>query len=285
VGEVSLSGPDVNDFAVVADACTRVLMHERESCPIAIQFRPTFPGARHATLTVQPAGRAPVDIDLTGGVGVPPEGFTADPNPLAFGQRLALSPSGPGRLRISNQGRLPFTILSITKPGGAALAPGDYAIPQNTCLHRTLKVNEICAMNIVFTPHGSGPRNGAVEITTRQDGTPRIALHLIGLTGSGPAPALQVNPGVVASGQVASVTGRGFAPNRALVVKIAGLPLTFTPTTLADGSFTLQLIVFRHTTTGTYTATATLPGTNLTAKAPVLVVSGSGQPPGFEIRG
>jgi hypothetical protein len=285
LGEVVLSGPDVSDFTVVADPCTGLVMHETDICGTDIRFTPSVTGDRHATLTVTPAGRAPVTIDILGGVGVPPDGFTADPNPLAFTPaRLALSPSGPGTVTIGNRGRVPFTITSITRPAGTKVFQNDYTVTRNDCLNRTLAVGGTCTIQVVFTPHGSGTRPGALQVTTVQQGTTLVVPHVVGLTGSGQAAALQVNPGVVPSGRVTSITGQGFGPNHGVLLTIDGFPVTLTATTLADGTFSIPLIVFPHTTTGTHPVSATMPGTTLKATAPMLVVSGSGQPPGFEIR-
>src|SRR5262249_46218802 len=135
VDSAVLGGPDAGNFAIVAgggDGCTGARLFETDSCNVLLRFTPTTEGSpRHATLVVTPHGRPPVTIDLTGGVGVPPDGFQAGPNPMTFGQRLPLSPSRPGLLTISNAGRVPLTITSVTRPGGGTLFPGDYAVSQN----------------------------------------------------------------------------------------------------------------------------------------------------------
>jgi hypothetical protein len=287
VGATAISTEqDHNDFTVVFD-CVGTTIHEDETCGILVRYTPSVTGERHATLTVTAVGRAPVQIALTGGVGVPPDGFTATPNPLPFTPaRLALSRSGPGIVTIRNLGRLPFTIDSLTRPGGTRVFQNDYVITQDNCLHQTLAGGGIgsCTITVIFIPHGSGRRDGALQLNTIQDGVLGSIPHVIGLTGTGVTPALQVNPGVVPSGRVTSITGVGFAPNHPVVLTIDGLPGTLTATTLADGTFSIPFIVFPHSTTGTHTVTATVPGTTLKATGPVLITLGSGQPPGFEIR-
>src|SRR5207247_33700 len=103
------------------------------------QFTPSATGNRNTKLTVTPArpGATPVRTDVVGGVGVPPDGFTATPNPLPFGQHPALTTS-PGTLTIGNQGRIPFTITAVALPAGSGLFPGDYTITGNTCQNRQL---------------------------------------------------------------------------------------------------------------------------------------------------
>jgi hypothetical protein len=280
IDSVALGGPDAGDFTIVTDACTEVRLFESELCGVSILFTPTAVGARHATLTVTPRGRTPVTIDITGGVGVPPDGFTASPNPLAFGQRLALSPSGPGTVTVRNVGRLPFTVKAVTLPNGGALFGIDYKIVQNTCVNKTIPVGGSCVIRTTFTPHGAGNRNGAIQITTVQQGTTTLIPHVVGLTGRTPVPTVVVNPGVVSGGRVTTVSGTGFAPNHAVTLTIPDLG-TITAQTLADGSFEQSLMVFLHAAQGGKTLTATVATTTLKATAPFLVVQGTFQAPDF----
>jgi len=280
VDSVSLGGADVGDFAVVVDACTGALMHQTDVCGVSIRFTPSVLGARRATLTVTPHGRTPVVIGVIGGVGVPRDGFQANPNPLKFGQRLALSPSGPGAVTISNGGRIPFTIKTVTLAAGSKLFPVDYKITQNSCLNTTLAVGASCTISTTFTPHGSGQRNGALQISTVQQGTATLIPHVVGLTGSAPTPTVIVNPGVVASGRVTTISGQGFAPNSTVTLKIPNLG-DLTATTTPAGTFEAALLVFRHSAMGPREVQATLAGTTLKATAPLLVVGGTYQAPDF----
>jgi hypothetical protein len=280
VGEVALGGPDVADFAVVTDACTGVAMYQGEVCGVSIRFTPSAVGERHATLTVTPRGRTPVAIDVTGGVGVPADGFRASPDPLAFGQRLPLSTTGPGPVTVSNGGRLPFTVRAVTLPTGGAVFGTDYRIAQNTCVGRTIPAGGTCVIRVTFTPRGSGTRNGAVQVVTVQQGTTTLVPHVVGLTGRTPVPTVVVNPGVVAGGRITTVSGTGFAPNHAVVLAVPGLG-DYTATAGADGSFAQTIMVFLHAAQGGRTLAATLPGTTVQATAPFLVVQGTFQAPDF----
>src|SRR5262249_41633200 len=138
-------------------------------------------------------------------------------------------------------------------------------------------------LKVTFTSHGAGTRNAALQVTTVQSGTSSLIPHLIALTGRSPVPAAQINPGVVVAGRVGMVTGQGFPPNHAVTLTLTGFrPLT--AHTAADGSFTQPLVVFLHTTQGSRTVEATVPGTTLKATATVLVVVGTFQPPDFATR-
>jgi hypothetical protein len=284
VDSVALSGPNAAEFTVLANTCTTTVLHETEVCRVSLRFTPTVPGKRTATLTVTPHVGARLPIPVTAGVGVPPDGFRASPNPMGFGQRLPLSPSGPATLTVSNSGRLPFTVFSVTRPAGGALFPDDYAVSQDTCTGQTVPVGGSCTLKVTFTPHATGTRNGALQVTTVQTGTSSPIPHLIALTGSSAAQAAQVNPGVVTAGRVGVLTGQGFPPNHAVSLTISDFGALPPVQTAADGSFSQSLVVFLHTTQGSRTVEATVPGTTLKATATVLVVPGTFQPPDFVSR-
>jgi len=181
---------------------------------------------------------------------------------------------------ISNGGRIPFTIKTVTLAAGSKLFPVDYKITQNSCLNTTLAVGASCTISTTFTPHGSGQRNGALQISTVQQGTATLIPHVVGLTGSAPTPTVIVNPGVVASGRVTTISGQGFAPNSTVTLKIPNLG-DLTATTTPAGTFEAALLVFLHSAMGPREVQATLAGTTLKATAPLLVVGGTYQAPDF----
>jgi hypothetical protein len=296
IDSVALGGANPGDFTVLIDACTTstaVPMHETDVCGVSLRFTATVPpGKRQATLTVTPHGRNPLVIPITAEVTVPPvdvppvvppDGFRASPNPMSFGQRLPLSPSGPATLTVSNAGRLPLTVGSVTRPAGGTLFPDDYTISRDTCAGKTVPVGGSCTLKVTFTPHAAGTRNGALQVTTVQSGTSSLIPHLIALAGSSAAQVAQINPGVVVAGRVGVVTGQGFPPNHAVILTISDFG-TLTVQTAADGSFTQSLVVFLHTTQGSRTVAATVPGTTVQATTTVLVVAGTFQPPDFASR-
>jgi hypothetical protein len=289
VGAATLDGgAAAAGFALVpgGNTCTGATLFEGDRCGVEVAFTPQSARPQTATLTVTPlgAGRAAVPATVKGNVNVPPAGFRADPNPVQFGQHPLLTGTGALQTAIGNTGRTPFTIDAVSLPAAAGLVPGDYRITFDDCVHRTLSGTAGCRIQVTFTPHGTGTRDAVLQILTTQAFTGQTGLETVHLTGSAPAAAVQVNPGVVASGRVTSITGQGFAPGHPVVLTISGFPVTLAPAALPDGSFTAPLIVFPHTTPGTHLVQATVAGTPVSVSAPVLVVPGSAQPPGFEIR-
>src|SRR5262249_42359268 len=176
------------------DTCRGTVRHEGDSCVVSVKFAPTATGKRTATITVS-GGSLPVRpltrIAITGGTGPARHNAIAQPGPLAFGDQLLLTPSGPATLTVTNQGtREAETITTAVLDGAFA---GDYAITRNACQGAVLKPGASCRITLTHTPHAVGQRQGFVRITHGPLNTTLLA----GLTGSGKKPTLTVNPGVV----------------------------------------------------------------------------------------
>jgi WD40 repeat protein len=280
----SPKGPDgTPEFVVGTDGCTTVVLNQGDSCGISVTYTPTSEGERHATLTVTPVGRDPITVDLTGGVGVPPDGFTAGPNPLDFGQRLALSPSGPRAITVTNRGRVPLGVRQVTLPVGGKVFGKDYRITSNTCSGKNLPVRGSCQIGISFTSHGTGQRPAVLQIMTVQQGVAARVAHVIGLRGRTPDPTVVVNPGVVVNGRVTSVSGTNFAQNAEVLLTIGDMDQVLAQTDAA-GSFDQTVLVLPHSPLTSRTVDATVATTTLKVSTTFLVVAGTFQAPDFSTR-
>jgi hypothetical protein len=314
---VDLGGPDAGDFALVPDqnlcAASDPLVDADSACAVGVAFTPTAEGDRHATLTVHPRGRTPVTIDVTGrGVpvdtttttgettgdpgtttgdpgdpgdpGTPPDGFTATPNPLDFGQRLALSPSPLKAVTVRNGGTVPLRVERTTLPVGRALFGGDYRIARNGCLNRTIAVGATCQIALSYTAHGAGRRPAALQILTTQQGRDLPLAHTVTLLGTSPTPALLVNPAVVVTGRVTTFSGTNFPPNATVLITVDHGGGTLRARTDAAGAFDAAYLVLTHSPLFDRKVTAIVVGTTLRAEGALLVVNGSVQPPDFGTR-
>jgi hypothetical protein len=104
--------------------------------------------------------------------------------------------------------------------------------------------------------------------------------HLVGLLFTTAVPVVQVSPGALPSGRVATVTGQGFPVDHDVVVsRVDASPVTVH--TSATGTFSVPLVIFDHAMAGPAPVTVTSPGTTLRVEAPLLIVLGTFQPPGF----
>jgi len=71
VVSVTLGGANPGDFSIVGNECAGAVLTRDQSCPVTVQFRPTAPGARTATLVFDDNARGnPRSVTLTG-TGVP----------------------------------------------------------------------------------------------------------------------------------------------------------------------------------------------------------------------
>jgi WD40-like Beta Propeller Repeat len=305
---------DGADYTIRTDGCGSVTLTDPASvCGVSLRFAPTAAGERDATLRVHPRDRPPVDIPLRGqGASVvttppttpptsepptsapptsepptseppAPDGFAASPDPLDFGERLALSPSEPRTVTVRNAGTAPFTVNQVSLPTGTRLFGADYPIVADRCRTRTLAPGQTCAITLRFVPRGAGARNAVLQVTTTQQGAPGPAAHAIGLRGSSPAPTLLVNPGVVVNGRVTTLSGERFAPDRQLLLAFSDGGRLVVRTD-ATGSFAVPYLVLSHSQLGNRDLIATVPGTTLRVSANLLVVTGTLEPPDYGSR-
>jgi len=271
---------------VTGETCVGRVLHAGEACLASVRFAPGALGPRQAMLEVRYRGTgSPLAVPLSGIADVrPAQAFSAAPDPLPFGDDLTLSTNPPAAVTVTNNGTGQLRIDNVSLPtnGGTGKYPEDYAITENTCTNRTLRPGESCAVTLQHSPQGVGERPAVL----RFDDTAPNGPHLVGLQGSGTQPQLQFNPAVTPGGRVTSVFGSGFAPQRAVTLRLRDFPETITATTDAAGNFDAVLVVFPNTRTGERIADATVDGHQppITATASLLVVPGTASPPDFQNR-
>ncbi len=180
---VILSG----DFAQTNN-CPNVL-NAGQSCTIQVTYRPSSDqigtsGFFLGVFTTAPGGWSLVDL---AGTPVKSPLATVCPKGLNFSSRTVGTKSAPLQAYLSNSGTSTLSIGGIT-------ISGDFA-QTNTC-GTSVAVYTACAINVTFTPKGSGTRTGHITINDNAPGSP----HTITLTGTGVAATakLQVSPSVPA---------------------------------------------------------------------------------------
>ncbi|MBG6136767.1 putative Ig domain-containing protein [Longispora fulva] len=294
-GPLPISKADIAkgpDFTLdPADTCAGTVRHEEDPCLVPVRFTPTAKGERTGTVTVT-GGRAPVkgllDIGLVGGTGPARHNAIAQPDPVAFGDRLLITPSGPATVTVTNQGtRDPEKIGAVALDGQFA---ADYAITRNLCQDVVLAPGASCTVALTHAPHGVGQRPGSLRIVHGPLDTPL----LVGLTGGGKAPTLRANPAVVRPGGTTSVQGTNFPASRPVTVVLAGLaPVTVTAD--ADGNLATTYLVLPKTPALPRTLAAVIPGVSdpvaftvpglaTPVTAPLLVEAGTLQESDFHRR-
>jgi hypothetical protein len=275
------------------DTCQGTVRHEGDPCIVSVKFAPTVTGKRTATITVT-GGSLPLaplaQIEATGGVGPARHDAIAQPGPLAFGNQLLLTPSGPGTLTVTNQGT-----REVERITGAVLDgrfAGDFAITRNACQGAVLQPGASCTITLTHTAHAVGQRQGFVKITHG----PLNRVLLAGLTGGGKKPVVAVNPGVVGTKGVTYVQITDFPANRPFTLNlgpsIGAVTRSYDGAAVRDGTGRTTLLIF-NTTPAPYQVWALIPGLSDTrgilpgmttqVSTPLLIVRGTIQP-GFNYR-
>jgi hypothetical protein len=292
IGTVTIA--PTTDFTLdPGDTCRGTVRHEDDSCVISVKFAPTATGKRTATITIS-AGtlpvRPPTQIDVTGGTGPARHDAIVERDPLAFGDQLLLTPSGPAILTVTNQGtREAETITTAVLDGEFA---ADYAITRNACQGAVLTPGATCRITLTHTPHAVGQRQGFVRITHGPLNTTLLA----SLTGGGRKPALAVNPGVVSTRGLTYVQATDFPAGQAFTLNLGPVPGVVTRAydgaAAHDGTALTPLLIFNTAPIpyqvwavipGLSDARAILPGMTTQISVPLLIVPGSVQP-GFKYR-
>lgn len=315
IGGATVAGGEFDVFP--GQTCTAGPLHGTEQCVISVRFQPTVLGARSATLRLaDAAGATLLEVPLSG-VGLPaPQGRpVVTPTSLNFGERGVLRLSGAKTVTVRNSGDGPLQMFTV-RIGG--VAPADYRISSDTCANRSVPVGGTCRVQIRHSPKAVGAR-GAVLLLDHAGpapqppvtpspstsastsppapGTPGAApaparlTVTVPLSGAGTAPVLTTLPRVARSGQVIRVTGVNFPPNSQVRLSLDRMVGAKVVKADASGSFEVPLLIYANTSEGRRPLRALVLPTSapglagpLEATIDFLVVPGSLQPPGFQIR-
>jgi hypothetical protein len=280
---------DSDEFAVGAQTCVgeAVVLQQTDNCEVSVTFAPTTEGDRAGTLrltlrdgrefTVPLLGNGTVEV-------VPPDGprFAAAPDPLNFGDRLLLSEGPTQTVTVTNVGDTPLTVKSISVV--SAVAAADYTFAADTCTNVPVAANGTCQVTVRFSPVAALDRPAVLRFV---DDAPGNQAHLIGLSGKGSTPTIQLSPGVAQPGRVVTVTGAGFAPKVPVTITLADSVETAVAVPNETGVFSVNMLILPKTPIGGRLVTATIDTTNpaIAAKASLLIVTPTVSPSTFVIRG
>ena len=158
------------DFAQTNNCGNSILPSLVSACRIDIAFTPTAGGTRAGSIIIKStASGSPHVIPLSGIGGVSDLDFA--PTSLHFGNVPLGSKSTSSTILLANNGSTPVNFISI-------LASGDFQ-ETNNC-GGSLPAGGKCVMTVVFTPSGSGTRNGRITLSDT-DPTPLQTIPLAGV--------------------------------------------------------------------------------------------------------
>lgn len=198
VEDVTVEGPNADEFGVVEDGCLSTRLEESEACTVTVRFRPEGQGERSAQLVFsldrEPGIRA---VELTGaGVGSPAP--IVVPARLDFGPVELATRSAPQTVTIVNAGALPLELRRASIEGDAA---ADYRLARRGGCPalETLEPGAACSITVTFAPAEADARPATLVVAYAGGAPPsRIALRGSGAGAARP----QVSPTVLRLGRV-----------------------------------------------------------------------------------
>ena len=163
------------------------------NCWLGVQFTPAAAGVQAGTLQLfTVSGGSPYVLALTG-TGIPLSGPYLTQVSVDFGPVPLHSSSAPHVFTLTNGGAQPVPVSS-------PMATGDFSIASTNC-GSSLAAGDSCNVLVVFTPTTTGPRNGALTLTT---GT---TAQTASLTAYGSAdPGIALNPTALIFNNVAAAS-------------------------------------------------------------------------------
>ena len=215
---IGFTGTNSSDFSDTTD-CGATLA-SGASCTVHVTFTPGDIGARSATLSVADnAPASPQTASITG-TGVAAPVVTLSAPSLTFTSEPVGTASASQSVTVTNTGNATLNIASIAVTGTNS---GDFSLaPAGTC-GETLAVQDMCTINVTFTPGGAGSRSASVTITDDAPNSPQA----ITLSGTG-----LLEPTADLSGTSltysAAVVGSTSAAQSVTLTNNGGLPLTIT---------------------------------------------------------
>jgi FG-GAP-like repeat/Cep192 domain 4/HYDIN/CFA65/VesB-like, Ig-like domain len=215
---ISFTGTNSADFSDTTD-CGDTLA-SGTACTVHVTFTPGAEGARSATLSI--ADNAPANPQTASitGTGVAAPVATLSASSLTFTDEPVGTASTSQSVTLTNTGNATLNISSIAVTGTNS---GDYTLaPAGTC-GETLAVEDMCTINVTFTPSAAGTRSASVTITDDAPNSPQA----ITLSGQG---LLEPTADLSASTLTysAAVVGSTSASQSVTLTNNGGLPLTIT---------------------------------------------------------
>ena len=246
---VTLSGPNVADFAISANACSGVTVAPKASCSVSVTFTPTVAANETAVLTFSDnAVYSAQTVALIGtGITVSPS-VTFSLTSLTFSSQTVSTTSAAQAVTLTNVGGSSLSITNISTTS--------YFNQTNNC-GSSVAAGESCVIQVRFAPTTGGQLIGSVSVADNAPGSPQIvtfagigADFTVGLA-SGSPPSVVISPGTTASYSL-TVTPQGEF-NQTVMFTCGGAPsmaaCSVSPATvILDGTNAAPLTVSVTTT-------------------------------------
>jgi hypothetical protein len=235
----TITGPNAADFAIGNNTCPSNMV-ENATCYLYIDFIPSAPGVRTATLNFNDnAPGSPHTASLTG-VGLDTstaaENLVVTPTALAFATQNDGTSSSAQAVSVQSTGTGPVTIGSYTFTGANA---ADFSYNNNNCpsAANPLTENATCSIQVTFTPSAPGVRTATLNFNDSAPGSPHtVSVSGVGQDSSTSAKNLVVTtPTLVFGVQDTGVTS---ASQSSYVKSTGTAPVTFSSYTITGTNAT-----------------------------------------------
>jgi hypothetical protein len=191
---LTLSGSEVDDFAMVADNCSDQTLPPGGSCTVTLQATPAALGARSGQLDIPsnaPSSPDSVMLEVTG----TQASLGIDPASVDFGLITVGSISDPATLTLGNTGSADLVFDTLLLSGTEA---DEFSIVADDCSGQTLVPEASCTVGLTVTPAAVGSRSAQLDIASNA----ALAPHAIALTATGIQAALAIDPPVIEFGPI-----------------------------------------------------------------------------------
>jgi hypothetical protein len=181
---VALVGADVEDFAIVADACSGISNVSNGTCTIDVTFAPSVASPRNAQLVVSSANLGSLMIALDGN-GYRPAELAVSPGSGMFGSVFELGQSPAQSFIVTNTGTVPSPELQVTLSGTNA----NYFELTDGCSGTTLPGGGACMFSIVYQARAVGMHAAAATVSAGS-----LVPVVLPLTGMGEPAQIRISP-------------------------------------------------------------------------------------------
>jgi hypothetical protein len=256
LGARSVAGTNPVDFTVVepaaAASCAGRTLAPAATCTLSIhQLRPTSGGDKSALVTVATTTAGLSATATLRGLGIASVvSIALDPAQLNFGDIVVGQISAAQSAVLRNTGTGPVTITAVGTPTLGDFTASDPGADR--CVARTLAPGGTCTVaSFTMQPSSVGLRQATVSVSTSTPGVTGV-VSLLGaglppVTPTPPTPVVELGRQVIATGEVVSVKGSGFAANEPVLLRWSiGIPLDRGLLADADGKFTTSVLIMPH---------------------------------------
>ncbi len=217
VGTLSVTGSHSSDFSLSSDTCSGQSVAPAGSCTVDVDFSPTGPNGRSASLSVP--SNDPDTPTLTAalsGTGVGPQ-ISIVPTSYYFGNIDVGDTSSAQTFTVTNTGNGDLTIGTISVGGTDA---ADFGRSSDTCIDQVLAPAASCTLDIDFSPGMPGSRSASLSIPSDDPITPTLNVSLSGFGTLPVVTVLSPNGGeAIASGSQYTIQWGGPATVATYTVK------------------------------------------------------------------